>query len=74
MNKTLLSAEIGHSAMIYSLAAKGLSNRRLLDLGMTPGTRITCLYAAPSGDPRAYLVRGTVIALRENDAKNVLIC
>ena len=74
MNKTLLSAEIGHSTIIYSLAASGLSNRRLLDLGMTPGTKVTCLYAAPSGDPRAYLVRGTVIALRENDAKNVMIC
>ena len=45
--------------------------RRLLDIGFTEGTRVQCLYAAPSGEPRAYLVRGAVIALRREDAARV---
>ena len=39
-----------------------------MDLGFTPGAGVTCLFAAPSGDPRAYMVRGSVIALRRADA------
>ena len=39
-----------------------------MDLGFTPGAGVRCLFAAPSGDPRAYMVRGSVIALRRADA------
>ena len=73
MKKDLTSVKEGISAEVKHLISDGLSNRRLLDLGFVPGTRITCLYAAPSGTPRAYLVRGAVVALRQNDAKKVLI-
>ena len=41
---------------------------RLLELGMIPGTAVTCLGAAPSGSPLRYEVRGAVIALRKKDA------
>ena len=73
MKKDLTSVKEGISAEVKHLSSDGLSNRRLLDLGFVPGTRITCLYAAPSVTPRAYLVRGAVVALRQNDAKKVLI-
>ena len=46
---------------------------RLLDLGLTPGSRTRLLFTAPSGDPRAFLVRGAVIALRKNDCKKIKI-
>ena len=42
--------------------------RRLLDLGFVPGTAVRCLGESPAGDPRAYRVRGSVIALRQRDA------
>ena len=45
--------------------------RRLLDLGLIPGTRVTCQGRSPAGDPAAYLVRGTVVALRARDAAAV---
>ena len=45
---------------------------RLMDLGLTRGARVRCLFAAPSGEPRAYLIRGAVIALRREDA--ALVC
>ena len=45
--------------------------RRLLDMGLVKGTEITPILISPSGDPRAFLVRGTIIVIREEDAKNI---
>ena len=46
-------------------------NRRLIDLGFYKGTVIKRVLTSPKGDPIAYRVRGTTIALRNNDAKYV---
>lgn len=43
--------------------------RRLMDIGFTEGAEIECVLAAPGGGIKAYLVRGSVIALREGDAR-----
>jgi len=48
-------------------------SRRLQDIGFIPGTAVTCLQRSPLGDPTAYRIRGTVIALRREDAKNILL-
>ena len=61
----------GRSADVAQMDAPGPMGRRLLDIGFTEGTRVQCLYAAPSGEPRAYLVRDAVIALRREDAARV---
>ena len=47
--------------------------RRLLDMGLVKGTEITPILISSYGDPRAFLVRGTIIAIREEDAKNIKI-
>lgn len=47
--------------------------RRLLDMGLVKETEIMPILISPSGDPRAFLVRGTIIAIREEDAKNIKI-
>lgn len=47
--------------------------RRLLDMGLVKETEITPILISPSGDPRAFLVRGTIIAIRKEDAKNIKI-
>ena len=47
--------------------------RRLLDMGLVKGTDIVPILVSPSGDPRAFLVRGTIIAISEDDAKNIKI-
>ncbi|MBM6684302.1 ferrous iron transport protein A [Faecalicatena contorta] len=44
---------------------------RLLDLGFVPGTLVKCTARSPLGDPCAYLIRQTVIALRNADAAQV---
>ena len=46
-------------------------DRRLTDLGLVRGTRVTCVLRSPAGDPRAYLIRGALIALRRADADGV---
>lgn len=48
-----------------------LMERRLLDLGFSPGTEIEKTLISPKGDPMAYRVRGTTIALRNEDAQHI---
>ncbi|MBQ2841134.1 MAG: ferrous iron transport protein A [Oscillospiraceae bacterium] len=57
-------AEISHSCKI---------RQRLSDLGFICGTKIECLTKSPLGDPTAFLVRGTVIALRREDSRFVKV-
>ena len=52
---------------------QGALRRRLLDIGLIPGTRVTCTAVSPAGDPAAYLIRGAVIALRGRDAGGVYL-
>lgn len=54
-------------------ACQGFSRRRLMDLGFTPGARIRPFLRTFAGDPRAYEVRGTLIALRRDQASQVLV-
>ncbi len=63
----------GREGRVLSLTASGGRHRRLLDIGLTPGARVACLGESPGGDPRAYLIRGAVIAIRSEDARSVLL-
>jgi DtxR family transcriptional regulator, Mn-dependent transcriptional regulator len=66
----LSDLELGEEAKVISLsvACRGAERRRLLDLGFVPGTPIEVEMISPAGDPIAYRVRGTVIALRQEQA------
>ena len=65
----------GQAADIVALdpSFRGFARRRLLDLGFTPGARIRSELATFSGDPRAYRLRGTTIALRREQSDRVLV-
>ncbi len=54
-------------------ACQGFTRRRLLDLGMTPGVRLVAEMRNFFGDPRAYRVRGTLIALRREQAASIWV-
>lgn len=71
--KTLNDLKPGEKAKIYSLISKGTIRRRLLDIGLTENSYVECLGKSPLGDPKAFLVRGAVIAIRSEDLKNILI-
>jgi len=47
--------------------------QRLFNLGIVEGTTIESLYKSPSGNPAAYLIRGTVFALRNATAEKIKI-
>jgi len=47
--------------------------RRMLDLGLIKGTKITPVFKSPSGDPVAYEIRKTLIALRKEDSENITL-
>ena len=47
--------------------------RRLLDIGLVPGTTVECVGQSPGGDPKAYLIRGAAIAIRQEDAESVIL-
>lgn len=69
----LSSIPIGYSAEIASIKSNFENKERLLELGFTKDTKITVLHKSPSGDPIAYGIRGAVMALRKEDADNILI-
>ncbi|NLW10114.1 MAG: ferrous iron transport protein A [Firmicutes bacterium] len=69
----LTALPIGKSAIIAGLKAKGLMRRRLLDLGLVPATTIEAVRRSPAGDPVAYRVRGTVIALRAEESRLITV-
>ncbi len=54
-------------------ACQGVQRRRLLDLGVVPGTRIRAELVSYSGDPTAYDIRGALIALRRKQQRWVRI-
>lgn len=54
-------------------ACQGFSRRRLMDLGFTSGARVKPSLRTFAGDPRAYEIRGTLIALRQAQASQVLV-
>jgi len=52
---------------------RGFSRRRLMDLGLTPGARVGAALTNTFGDPRAYQVRGALIALRKQQAELIWV-
>lgn len=70
---TLDQLRKGQRAVVARVKSRGLERRRLMDLGILPGTPIHVEMGNPLGDPIAYQVRGSVIALRNAQAHNVEI-
>ena len=69
--KDLAALKPGEILWVEQVGGEPTMCRRLMDLGLIAGTKVTCLGKSPAGDPAAYLIRGTVIALRKADAAAV---
>jgi len=69
------SLEPGQSGVVTGISSlsRGVERRRLFDLGIIPGTTIDVEMVNPSGDPTAYRIRGSVIALRSNQARQIRV-
>lgn len=64
---------LNENGIIKEVKCDGNIKRRLLDLGLVKGTNIVPVLVSPSKDPRAFLVRGSIIAIRKEDAMNIKI-
>lgn len=72
-DNTLWTFPVGSKVQIFKLLSKNLPRRRMLDLGLVPGTVIEVLRKSPLGDPIAYKVRDAVIALRKEESQQILV-
>jgi DtxR family Mn-dependent transcriptional regulator len=72
---TLASVTPGEDARVTSIsrACRGQQRRRLMDLGIVPGTLISPEMESFAGDPVAYRVRGTLVALRREQAEHIFV-
>ncbi|MCS7009361.1 MAG: ferrous iron transport protein A, partial [Chthoniobacterales bacterium] len=71
----LSQLEVGSGGIIVGLSAscRGATRFRLLDLGFVAGSKVRAEFSSFWGSPVAYRIRGTLIALREEQASQVLI-
>ena len=73
MRQILLSdMKKGEKAVIKEIKIEGGLRQRLMDIGFIEGTEVTCVRISPFGDPKAFLIRRTVIALRNEDSSLIL--
>ena len=71
--KNLTDLLEGERARVLSLQNESSIKRRLQDLGLVEGTRVSCIQKSPHGDMVAYGIRGAIIALRAEDAVSVMV-
>jgi len=73
--KTLSSLKVGEQGTILGIAKalRGQQRRRLMDLGIVPGTKIAAELESLTGDPVAYRVRETTVALRKQQTDKIYL-
>lgn len=69
----LFDLQKGQKCLIDKISSGTDMRRRLLDIGLIENTPVECVEISPQGDPKAFLIRGAVIALRKEDCRNILI-
>ncbi len=69
--KTLRDAKIGESVTVVKLHGEGAIKRRIMDMGITKGVKISIRRVAPLGDPIEVTVRGYELSLRKADAEMI---
>ncbi len=68
---TLKEVKIGKSVNVVKVHGEGALRRRIMDMGITKGAKITVRKVAPLGDPIEIRVRGYELSLRKDDAEMV---
>ncbi|SDN36425.1 ferrous iron transport protein A [Fictibacillus solisalsi] len=68
---TLFEGKNGDFIQITSMDIEGVMRRRLLDLGFVPGAVVEVVRKSPLGDPIAFRVSQTTIALRREESSKI---
>lgn len=69
----LNQCDVGEKVRVRSLTMKGNKSRRLMDMGLLPGTIIEISRVAPFGDPVAIKLRGFEMSFRRQEAKGIIV-
>ena len=70
---TLKSLSNGRAGTVERIELTGATKRRLIEMGITPGTRVDVLKRAPLGDPIEILLRGYTLTIRGSDAAQIQV-
>ncbi|MBN2110715.1 MAG: ferrous iron transport protein A [Methanosarcinaceae archaeon] len=74
MNKrTLDQIEPDNSVKVLKVTGRKSSRKRILDMGLTPGTRVDVIRRAPLGDPVEFRLKGYNLSLRKREAETILV-
>ncbi len=71
--KTAAELKPGEKAIIKDVNNDHPSAHRILEVGFTPGQEIEYISGAVFSDPMAFSIRGTIVAIRKNEASCILI-
>lgn len=67
----MAQADTGSRLRLSRIEVEGVLRRRLLDLGFVPGNTVEVLQRSPLGDPVAFRVNNTTIALRREESTRI---
>ncbi len=70
---SLDTLEPGQRAVVVRLQGEGPLRRRLMEMGMTPGSQVEALREAPLGDPMLFRLKGYALSMRRSEARLVLV-
>lgn len=62
---------LGQSGRVQSMAVTGSMRLRLQDIGFVRGAPVVCMLRSPLGDPTAFYVNGSLMALRESESVRI---
>ena len=71
--RMLTQIKEGQNAVIVKVSGKGAARRRMIDMGMTKGTRVEVIRKAPMGDPIEFRIKGYNLTLRKTEADLILV-
>ncbi len=70
---TLNKLPLGKGGVIQTVGGEGILRRRLLDMGLTPKTKVMVRKKAPLGDPLEIFLRGYELTLRADEAAKITV-
>lgn len=70
---TLDRLKPGQGGIVAAVGGQGILRRRLLDMGLTPKTKVLVRKVAPMGDPIELFLRSYVLTIRQEEASQITI-
>ena len=70
---SLENTKVGQKVRVKKVISNSSIKRRLLDIVLTPGTIIERVLENFSGNLVAYMIRGALIAIRNEDASEIIV-